>query len=113
MPRFLIDVNLPYWFALWNNSDYVHLRDIDETWSDDKVWDYASANNLVIITKDADFSIKLLYYGPPPKVIHIRFGNLKIKAFHERITAIWDEVVLLIEKNDMVNIYADRIEAIN
>lgn len=25
MPRFLIDVNLPYRFALWSGEDYIHI----------------------------------------------------------------------------------------
>lgn len=29
MARYLIDVNLPYYFSLWRGPDYVHVRDID------------------------------------------------------------------------------------
>ncbi len=31
MPKYLIDVNLPYFFALWNTQDYIHQNDILNT----------------------------------------------------------------------------------
>lgn len=49
---------------------------------------------------------------PPPKVIHIRFGNLKMKNFHERISKVWQEVVNLNRPHKLINIFLDRIEAI-
>ncbi|MEZ4821876.1 MAG: DUF5615 family PIN-like protein [Ignavibacteria bacterium] len=36
------------------------------------MWEYAKENNLTIISKDADFSSRILIKSPPPKVIHIR-----------------------------------------
>jgi predicted nuclease of predicted toxin-antitoxin system len=97
MPRFLIDANLPYYFGLWNNSDYIHVFDINDTWSDQQIWNYAKQNNLIIVSKDSDFALKALVEGTPPKVIHIRFGNLKIKEFHGRISKIWDDIENLID----------------
>jgi predicted nuclease of predicted toxin-antitoxin system len=63
MAKYLIDANLPYYFGLWNNPDYIHVKDINDSWSDEQIWDYAKQNGLIIITKDADFSIKVLYKG--------------------------------------------------
>ncbi len=31
MPKYLIDVNLPYYFSLWNTLDYIHQNDILNT----------------------------------------------------------------------------------
>lgn len=112
MARFIIDANLPHYFRLWNNSDYIHVYDINDTWSDLQIWNYAKQNNLIIVTKDADFSLKALIEGTPPKVIHIRFGNLKMREFHEKISNIWEEVNNLIDNNSMINIYIDKIEVI-
>ena len=36
MQVFLIDVNLPYYFSLWNSEEYIHLKDIDQEWSDER-----------------------------------------------------------------------------
>jgi predicted nuclease of predicted toxin-antitoxin system len=112
MAKYLIDANLPCYFSLWNNPDFVFVKDIDDSWTDSQIWDYAKNNQLTIITKDADFSTKVLYFGTPPKVIHIKFGNLKIKEFHEVISKMWNEIEKMIESNNLLNVYLDRIEAI-
>jgi predicted nuclease of predicted toxin-antitoxin system len=112
MPTFLIDVNLPYFFALWNNDNFIHQRDVNDEMSDAKIWEYAIDNELIIVSKDADFSKKIIYNDPPPRVIHIKFGNLKMKEFHDVISANWSTVVDLIMTHKLINIYTDRIEAI-
>lgn len=61
VPKYIVDANLPYYFSLWNNSDFIHVKDLDDSWSDEIIWQYAKENNLTIITKDADFSLKVLY----------------------------------------------------
>lgn len=113
MVDFLIDVNLPYYFQLWKGNKYVHQNDIDAKASDREIWDYARKKNLTIITKDSDFSNRILISEPPPKIIHIKFGNLKMKEFHEIINSIWNEVLAMSSKNKLVNVYKDRIEGIN
>jgi predicted nuclease of predicted toxin-antitoxin system len=113
MPRFLIDVNLPYRFGLWKGDDYLHQFDLGDEWSDEKIWDYAKSNDLTIISKDADFSNKILFRTPPPKVIHIRVGNMKMRDFHVLMNAIWPQVLEMSERNKLVNVFADRIEGID
>ncbi len=39
-------------------------------------------------------------------------GNLKMKDFHSKLYAIWDEIEISITENSMVNVYLDHIEAI-
>ncbi len=39
------------------------------------IWNYAKANNFVIVSKDADFHQRNLVYGHPPKFIYLRVGN--------------------------------------
>ena len=112
MARFLIDANLPYYFGLWNNSDFIHVKDLNDSWTDEVIWKYALDNNLTIITKDADFSVKVLYKGAPPKVIHLKFGNLRIKELHTLISKIWADIELLLIDNSLINVYLDRIESI-
>jgi predicted nuclease of predicted toxin-antitoxin system len=112
MTKFLIDINLPYYFALWNSNDFIHQKDLDSSWSDEEIWQYAKINNLTIITKDVDFSNKIMLHNPPPKVIHIRFGNLKIKPFYKVITNLWDKVLDVNSNYKLVNVFADRIEGI-
>lgn len=112
MAKYLIDANLPYRFSLWKSDSYIHQNDIDDEWTDTQIWNYAKENNLTIDTKDADFSNRIIFHTPPPKVIHIRFGNLKIHDFFTVTTAIWDDVIELSKNHKLVNGFRDRIEAI-
>ena len=112
MAKYLIDANLPYYFGLWNNEDFIHVKDVNDCWSDELIWQFALDNNLTIITKDADFSLKVLYKGAPPKVIHIKSGNLKIKELHNLISKVWVDIEILLIDNSLINVYLDRIESI-
>ncbi len=39
MAMYLIDVNLPYYFSPWRGPEYLHLRDVNDEWTDTQVWD--------------------------------------------------------------------------
>lgn len=112
MAFFLIDVNLPYYFSLWNNVNFLHQSDIGDDWTDEQIWHYARENNLTIITKDSDFSNKIMLHEPPPKVIHIRFGNMKMREFFDIISKVWDDILILNKDYKLVNVFKDRIEAL-
>ena len=113
MAKFLIDVNLPYYFSLWKSEDYIHQQDIDDTWSDSQIWRYAQEKNLTIISKDADFSNRILLKQPPPKVIHIRYGNMKMREFFLTTTRVWEQVLSLNQTHKLVNVFKDHLEGIN
>ena len=77
--RLLFDQNLSWRIGraladLYPQS--VHVRDVGLASVDDAVvWDFARANGLTIVTKDADFHQRSFLYGAPPRVIWIRRGN--------------------------------------
>jgi predicted nuclease of predicted toxin-antitoxin system len=113
MAKYLIDVNLPYYFSLWSGPDYMHVRDLDDEWADAKVWSYAKRERLTIVSKDSDFSARALVEAPPPRVIHIRLGNLRMREFHELVSGIWTDVCLLSSQYRLVHVFRDRIEGID
>jgi predicted nuclease of predicted toxin-antitoxin system len=113
MSKFLIDVNLPYYFSLWNSEDFIHQSKLNSFAKDENIWNYAKENNLTIITKDADFSNRMLLNIPPPKIIHIKVGNMKIKDFFNFISNHWDEILNENKNNKLVSVFYDRIESIN
>lgn len=43
--------------------------------SDHTIWEYAREHDLIIVSKDADFSEIITARGYPPKLISIRRGN--------------------------------------
>ena len=112
MPDFLIDVNLPAKINIWQSERFIHVSTLDPSWDDEVVWQFAKTNNLTIISKDKDFLIQQLIKGTPPKVVHIKFGNLKLDDFISVIETCWNEVELLLVNHTLINIYSDKIEAI-
>lgn len=113
MLRFLIDENLPSRFAPWQGEAFEHVLTVGPGWSDDEVWAYAKAKGLVIVTKDADFSDRLMLDGPPPKVVHLRVGNLRLKALRAFISTVWPSVVASLESASLVDVFSDRIETVD
>lgn len=112
MVRFLIDVNLPYFFGLWNNDSFLHQIDLDKKATDSNIWEYAIKNNLTIITKDSDFSSRILLSNPPPKVIHIKIRNTSMKEFHRIIHSHWSSILEMNQNYKLVNVYKNKIEGI-
>jgi predicted nuclease of predicted toxin-antitoxin system len=113
MPHFLIDVNLPYYFSLWRSSDYVHQLDIQNDAEDYAIWQYAKNRNLTIVTKDSDFSDRILLSTPPPKIIHIRTGNMSMRDFYGLISNVWEDVITLSKEYKLVIVFKDKLEAVN
>ncbi|MBK8054869.1 MAG: DUF5615 family PIN-like protein [Saprospiraceae bacterium] len=113
MKKFFIDANLPYYFSIWNSEEYIHVIDINDEWEDDRIWEYAKKNSLTIVTKDSDFSERIILNIPPPRVIHIKFGNVKMKQFYLLIVSRWDEICKLSIDYKLVNVFHDRIEGID
>ena len=112
MNKYLIDVNLPRYFSLWASDEYEHIVNINDEMKDSEIWDYAKQNNLIIVTKDADFSDRILLSDPPPRIIHIRTGNMKMRDFHKYLSELWEQIASLSESYKLVQVYNDRIEGI-
>jgi predicted nuclease of predicted toxin-antitoxin system len=103
---------LPYYFGLWKAPEYVHLNDLDDTWADEQIWQYARAHNLTIISKDADFSHWMMLAEPPPRVIHVRLGNISIKDLRQALTHSWAHICTISDTHKLVNVFATHIEGI-
>ena len=112
MTKYIVDANLPYYFSLWNTPLYTHVIDINPEMKDSEIWQYAKENNLTIITKDADFSDLVLLNNPPPRVIHVKLGNMNMKTFHETIDNIWHDILRMSEEYKLIRVYKDGIEGI-
>ena len=112
MAKYLIDTNLPYYVSLWRTDDYVFQRDFDPSAPDTDVWEYAREHELTIITKDRDYSDRILLTSPPPRIIHLKIGNLKMRAFHQFISMQWDTILELSAAHKLVYVFIDRVECI-
>jgi len=112
MKKYLVDANLPSKIKVWQKAEFEFVGEINDEWTDSKVWIYAKQNNLTIISKDSDFSHRIIVSRPPPKIIHIKIGNMKLKDFDLAIENLWARAERISETHKLVNVFIDRIEAV-
>jgi predicted nuclease of predicted toxin-antitoxin system len=111
-PVFLIDVNLPRFFSLWDHPDFIFQAELNRSMPDQTIWNFAREQQLTIVTKDSDFSTRMLVSTPPPRVIHIRIGNCSMRTFFDVTTLHWIELAERSKTHKLVTLYSDRIETI-
>jgi predicted nuclease of predicted toxin-antitoxin system len=112
MARYLIDANLPRHLTVWNSEICELVADIDPSLPDKDIWAYASDRGLVIVSKDADFADRVLLSTSGPSVIHLKIGNMKFRELDEFLVRIWGDICTLSAQYRLIQVFADRIEAI-
>ncbi len=113
MKGFFLDENLPSRIQFTPSLPVFTTSDISSSPTDTDVWEFTRRRELVIVSKDADFSQRIILQTPPPWVVHLRFGNLRRKAFHALLARVWPQVEALLKTHKLVNVYADRVEGIH
>jgi predicted nuclease of predicted toxin-antitoxin system len=111
MKGFLFDENLPTKILFVPTLPIVHVSILGDSPTDTQIWNYAKEKELVIVTKDADFSDRQMFNMSPPKVVHLRFGNMQKRNFHLFLANIWVQIELLAIDHKLINVYLDQIEA--
>ena len=87
--KILFDENLSYRLVNRIKSVYPEAAHVDQVGlpempGDPLIWQWARENNyVVVVSQDADFVDLLDRHGPPPKVIHLRFGNQRVATIAE------------------------------
>lgn len=89
-PRLVVSLKIIY-----PDSSHVQTVGLDRA-ADEKVWEYASKNDFIVVTKDVDFFERGLLKGYPPKVVLIRRGNCST-----------------FEIENMLRVHADDVEALS
>ena len=112
MKGFLFDENLPSRLSFTPGHPVVAVSALGASPTDTQVWEFARQQELVIVTKDADFSERIIIQTPPPWVVHLRFGNLRRREFHALLARLWPQVEALLRTHKLVNVYADRVEGV-
>jgi len=109
---FLFDENIPRQTTLAASLPIVHATDLGSGISDSDIWAYARQHALAIITKDTDFSNRIIVSTPPPWIVHLRFGNLKRREYHAFLSRVWPQIEKLLPAHKLINVYFERIEGI-
>jgi predicted nuclease of predicted toxin-antitoxin system len=89
--RLLFDQNLARRLVRTLSAEYpdsVHVADVGlDTAADRAIWNYAGVHGYAIVSKDTDFRQLAFLYGPPPKVIWMRVGNVPTYAIEDLLRA--------------------------
>jgi len=112
MHVYILDENMPSTVPSWLNEKFIHVLDVSKKFSDGEIWEYAFANNLIIVTKDVDFYNRYLSSSNYPKVIWFRTGNMRKKVFYNFIEQIWFEIEIMIQSCSFVVVTEDKLEAL-
>jgi predicted nuclease of predicted toxin-antitoxin system len=112
MKGFLFDENLPSHLQFSPKLSVIPVLSLGTSRTDTQVWEFARERELVIVSKDADFSDRIIIASPPPWVVHLRFGNLRKKDFHALLARVWPQIEMLLKSHKLVNVYSDRLEGI-
>jgi predicted nuclease of predicted toxin-antitoxin system len=112
MKGFLFDENLPANNKVSARLPVLHTSLIGSHPTDTEIWEFARRNELVIVSKDPDFSQRIILSQPPPWVVHLRFGNLRKKEYHDFLAKVWPLIERLITEHKVLNVHLDQIEGI-
>ena len=112
MKGFLFDENLPARLKFQPGLPVIAGAVLGASPSDTDVWEFARRESLVIVTKDADFSGRIILNSPPPWVVHLRVGNLRLRELHTLLARAWPQVSALLTTHRLINVHADRVEGI-
>lgn len=112
MKGWLLDQNIPARLTFTPALPVTRAVSLGHSPTDSALWNYARDNELVIVTKDADFSGRIILVQPPPWIVHLRFGNLRRNQFHAVLFRAWPRVEALLPAHKLINVYADRVEGV-
>jgi predicted nuclease of predicted toxin-antitoxin system len=99
----LFDQNLSFKLCrqlldVFPGSSQVRLLGLAEA-DDREIWQYAKANDFVLVSQDADFADMATLYGPPPKVIWLRCGNQPTHAIEIRFRDHADGILAFVQSD--------------
>jgi len=109
---FLFDGNVPARLQFSPKLPLVPDSKVGRNPSHSQIWEFARKYDLVIVSKDADFSDRIITKSPPPRVVHLRFGNPRRNEYHALLSRDWPQIEMLLKSHKLVNVYADRLEGI-
>jgi predicted nuclease of predicted toxin-antitoxin system len=109
--QFICDVHISFKivkFSVSKGYSAAHVNDLPDKWftKDEDISEYADANNLIRITKDADFRNSYFIKKTPKKLIKVNLGNISNIALIDILSEILD----VIEKVNLLPHFLIEIE---
>lgn len=110
MNGILIDENLPSRISIPTKYAIEHVSSLGASPSDTMIWEYARKNGLAILTKDADFSIRIAATDPPPWIVHVRVGNMRLREMVTFLEKYWPAIEAHLPTAKLIAVFSNRIE---
>jgi predicted nuclease of predicted toxin-antitoxin system len=103
--RFLVDAQLPPALARWlcdQGYPADHVADLGMEASPDRaIWEWASKEGVVIVTKDEDFAIwRIASSARTPPVVWLRMGNTRRSELLEQMEFLLPQVLAGLERGE-------------
>jgi len=104
--KFLVDNQLPTALARFLASrgvDCHHVLDIElGAATDAAIWEYASRNDCVVISKDEDFLYMANIPSAKARLIWVRIGNCRTQTLLTAMERLWPKIEAGLEAGDRV-----------
>jgi predicted nuclease of predicted toxin-antitoxin system len=104
--KFLVDNQLPVALARFLSSRGVecqHVLDVNLGGSPDAaIWEYASRNDCVLISKDEDFLYLANIPSAKARLIWVRIGNCRTKALLAAVERLWPKIEAGLKAGDRI-----------
>jgi predicted nuclease of predicted toxin-antitoxin system len=105
--RFIVDANLPPALARFLESEGHQAQHVDDVGlraaKDTSIWNYALAQQAIIISKDEDFEDRISRGAiPAPQLIWIRLGNTTKRALLLWFKNVLGELIKRIEAGEQI-----------
>jgi predicted nuclease of predicted toxin-antitoxin system len=81
MKGWLFDENLPVQLRFSPKLPTVPASKVGRNPSDSQIWEFARSHDLVILSKDADFSDRIITQSPPLRVDRVRAQFVFLKTW--------------------------------
>ncbi|TAE30459.1 MAG: hypothetical protein EAZ91_10445 [Cytophagales bacterium] len=113
--KFIVDTQLPPILATYlqeKGIDAIHTTFFPDghLLADAQISLIALQEDRIVITKDSDFPDAFFLKGPPPRVIHIRLGNIRNRDLLDFLEPRWPLLCdLLVADSGMVVINREQI----
>jgi predicted nuclease of predicted toxin-antitoxin system len=109
---YLLDENLPHRLKFTPSLPVTHATDLAASPTDTLLWEHARQHRLAIVSKDADFSDRIMLSAPPPWIVRLAFGNLRLRDYHAVLAKVWPRIEALLPAHKLLIVHADQIEAV-
>jgi predicted nuclease of predicted toxin-antitoxin system len=104
--RFLIDEQLPPALARWiagQGHEAQHVNEAGLAGAKDRaIWDYATRQAAIIVTKDEDFVQLSQRSGEGQQLVWITSGNTRRQRLLERMEAVFPQLVAALEAGERI-----------